>query len=110
LLTRTSGTITTTYNYDNAGNLVSVIQPDGSALTNVYDAAHRLIAVTDLFNQSIAYTLDALGGRTQTSVLDASGQRQRTHAIGYDALAEYAGISAAPARPPPMPTTPTEMP
>ena len=81
-----AGLLTTTYTYDPAGNLVTVTQPDGSAVTNTFDAAHRLTAVTDLSNQSIRYTLDALGNRTRTETLDAGGTRQRTRGASFDAL------------------------
>jgi RHS repeat-associated core domain len=81
-----AGPVTTTYQYDPAGNPVSVTQPDGSTLTNRYDAAHRLTAVTDLFNQTIAYTLDALGNRQQNNVLDASNNPVRSNTASFDAL------------------------
>ena len=60
-LTTTTGPLRTTYSYDPVGNLLSVTLPDGSALSNTYDAAHRLTGTADLFRNSIAYTLDALG-------------------------------------------------
>jgi RHS repeat-associated protein len=81
-----AGPLTTTYTYDAAGNIIRIIAPDDSAFTNTYDAAHRLTGVADLFGQSIAYTLDAHGDRTQSSVLDSSGKRQRTRAGSFDAL------------------------
>jgi YD repeat-containing protein len=43
-----AGPLTTTYTYDAAGNLIQVTQPDGSAIANTYDAAHRLVATVDL--------------------------------------------------------------
>ena len=90
LLTRAintaAGPLTTSYSYDPAGNLLSVTQPDGSTLANSYDAAHRLTGVSDLFNQQVFYTLDALGDRTQTNLLDAGGNRQRTRSASFDAL------------------------
>ena len=71
-LTTSTGPLATKYSYDPAGNLLSVTLPDGSALTNTYDAAHRLTGTADLFTNSIAYTLDALGDRTQTEVSNSS--------------------------------------
>jgi RHS repeat-associated protein/uncharacterized repeat protein (TIGR01451 family) len=81
-----SGPLVTTYTYDAAGNLLTVTQPDGSALTNSYDAAHRLIGVTDLLRQTTTYTLDGLGNRTLTTVSDASGTQQRKHSETFDAF------------------------
>ncbi len=85
-LTTSAGPLTTKYGYDAAGNLTGVILPDGSALNNTYDVAHRLTAVADLFNQKIAYTLDALGGRTQTAIFDANGKQQLQRSANFDAL------------------------
>jgi RHS repeat-associated protein len=81
-----AGPLTTTLSYDAAGNLIQVTLPDGSALANTYDAAHRIVATVDLFNQQIQYALDALADRTQTSILNSAstvvGQRSAT----FDAL------------------------
>jgi len=85
-LTTSAGVLTTTYAYDAAGNLLSVTLPDGSALSNTYDPAHRLTAVADLFNQTTAFTFDSLGNRTGTSVLDVNGNQQLQHAAKFDAL------------------------
>ena len=81
-----AGPLTTSYSYDAAGNLIGVTLPDGSAIVNAYDAAHRLTGVTDLFNQSVAYTLDAMGDRTQSSIADASATLQGMHSGKFDAL------------------------
>jgi RHS repeat-associated protein len=81
-----AGPLATSYTYDAAGNRLSITQPDGSALANKYDTAHRLMGVTDLLNQGGAYTLDALGDRTQTRVADPSGVLQRTHSAKFDGL------------------------
>jgi RHS repeat-associated protein len=81
-----AGPLTTSYSYDAAGNLLSTTLPDGSALTNTYDAAHRLTGVSDLFNQSLAYTLDTLGDQTLINVLDVNGNQQRTRSDSFDPL------------------------
>jgi RHS repeat-associated protein len=81
-----AGPMTTTDSYDAAGNLIQVTQPDGSALANTYDAAHRLVATADLFSQQIQYTLDALGDRTQTNVLNSTSAVIRQHSANFDAL------------------------
>jgi RHS repeat-associated protein len=84
-----AGTLTTKYTYDPVGNLLSVTLPDGSALSNTYDAAHRLIGITDLFNDRIAYTLDALGDRSQTRVANTAGTVEREHSATFDALGRF---------------------
>jgi len=89
LLSRTvntaDGALTTRYTYDAAGNLTSVTQPDGSVLSNRYDAAHRLIGLSDPLGQQVAFTLDALGDPTLVQLLDGGGTVTRTQAAGFDA-------------------------
>ena len=84
--TTTSAALVTSFAYDPAGNLVSVMLPDGSTLVDGYDAAHRLTSVTDLFNQSITYTLDALGNRTLHQALDAGATVHEQRSGVFDAL------------------------
>jgi RHS repeat-associated protein len=90
LLTSTIGTaagpLTTTNTYDAAGNLIKTTLPDGSALTNTYDTAHRLTTITDLFHQNVAYALDALGDRTKTNLTAVGNRIQRQHSDNFDAL------------------------
>ncbi|HVR27538.1 MAG TPA: RHS repeat-associated core domain-containing protein [Candidatus Polarisedimenticolia bacterium] len=82
-----AGRLTTTFGHDAAGNLTSVELPDGSTLTNGYDTAHRLISVKDLFGQTVAYTLDALGDQTLTNVSNSANTATLTHSGVFDALA-----------------------
>src|SRR6202012_1550940 len=65
-----SGTHTTTYTYDAAGNLTKTTQPDGSYIAQTYDTAHRITKLTDVLGDYIAYTLDALGDKTQSNTYD----------------------------------------
>ena len=60
-----SGTHTTTYTYDAAGNLTKTTQPDGSYIASTYDTAHRVTKLTNVLGEYISYTLDALGDKTQ---------------------------------------------
>jgi RHS repeat-associated protein len=85
-LNTAAGALTTSFNYDAAGNRIGVSLPDGSSVSNAFDAAHRLTGVTDLFNQSAAIALDALGDRTKTSLLDSAGKPQRTRSDSFDTL------------------------
>ncbi len=84
--TTTSASLVTTFGYDPAGNVTSVMLPDGSALLNGYDAAHRLTSITDLFNQKLSYGLDGLGDRLLTQALDAGSTVHRQHSGIFDAL------------------------
>lgn len=77
----------TDYTYDAAGNLISVILPDGSGLYYVYDAADRLTDVYDQPNQQgnhIRYTLDGLGNTVETTRFDPQGTLKRKQSFVYD--------------------------
>jgi RHS repeat-associated protein len=90
LHTRTLGTkagkLTTTWSHDAANNVTSIELPDSSKLIYSYDAAHRLTKMADLFNNSMNYTLDALGDRTLVEVEDASSTVTRKRSTNFDTL------------------------
>jgi YD repeat-containing protein len=77
---------TTTYTYDNVGQLTGAALADGSTLGYSYDAAHRMTGVTDAKGNSVTYTLDAMGNKTGEQVKDPSGNLQRNITRVYDAL------------------------
>jgi len=81
-----AGALVTNYTYDPTGNLLTETLPDGSALTNTYDPAHRLIATADLFADSITYTLDAQGDQANMTVSGPQGTVMRQHSATFDAL------------------------
>jgi RHS repeat-associated protein len=99
LLTRTvqsaAGMLTTAYSYDAAGNLVTVSLPDGSAITRTYDAAHRLVGITDLLKQNLSFTLDAHGDRTKTTLTDGGGTIRRSWTDSFDELARLSQHNGA---------------
>ena len=86
LKTRTVGTETTTYDYDDAGQVIKVTLPDGSFLSYDYDAAHRLTSIVDNQGNRIAYTLDAMGNRTLEEVFDPANQLAQKRSRVYSAL------------------------
>lgn len=81
---RTRGQRVTTYSYDPIGQLVKITKPDGSYLSAAYDAAHRLVGVSDTLGGSIAYTRDAAGNLLTESVYDSKKTLVRTHSWTYD--------------------------
>jgi len=85
-LSTTAGSLTTIWTYNPTNELQSLQLPDGSQLTYGYDTAHRLTTTTDLFNNVITNTLDALGGATLTNVTNSSGTVTRTSSAVFDAL------------------------
>ena len=84
--TASSNDATTTFAYDNAGNVTKVTQPDGSYLTYTYDDAHRLTDIEDNLSNRLHYTLDAAGNRTQEQTYDPSNTLKRALSRQYDQL------------------------
>jgi RHS repeat-associated protein len=81
-----AGPLTTAFAYDAVGNLIKLTLPDGSASNISYDATHRPVSITDLLGESINFTLDAAGNRTQMTFEDVSGATQLKRSSVYDAL------------------------
>jgi YD repeat-containing protein len=77
---------TTTYTYDDVGQLTQVSLSDGTALSYSYDAAHRLVGVTDTRGNTVTYTLDNAGNRAAEEVRDPTGVLTRAVERSFDAL------------------------
>ena len=77
---------TTLYEYDKVGQLTKVTQPDGGTVSFSYDGAHRLVGATDSSGNSITYTLDAMGNRTQEQSKDLSGNLARQITRVFDSM------------------------
>ena len=86
LLSRTSRTEITSYQYDGVGQLKKIILPDSSFLSYTYDAAHRLTDITDNLGNRVHYTLDAMGNRTKEELFDPLNNLAQTQQREYDAL------------------------
>ncbi len=77
---------TTNYGYDAVGQVTKVTLPDGSFIALSYDGAHRLAGVSDNQGNGIAYTLDAMGNRTQEQAKDPNGNLARQVTRIFDAI------------------------
>ena len=78
------------------GQLTKVTLPDGSYLSYTYDTAHRLTGMQDNLGNKIAYTLDAMGNRTQEQVFDPANNLAQTRSRVYSNLNRlYQEIGAA---------------
>ncbi|MCW7536264.1 DUF6531 domain-containing protein [Aquabacterium sp. A7-Y] len=86
----------TQYEYEPTGLLKKVTQPDGSTVVYGYDNAHRLISIQDSLGNSVSYTLDNAGHRTQEAVKDPSGTLTRNIGRTYDALGRVQSTTGVP--------------
>jgi len=80
---------TTTYTWDNQGNLLSVKDPLGHVTTYGYDALNRRIVLTDALGKTATYTYNNLDQLTQ--VKDPLGL---TTTYSYDGLDDQLGQSS----------------
>jgi YD repeat-containing protein len=87
---------TTTYSYDFAGQLTSATLPNGASLSYVYDDAHRLVQVSDVAGNRVAYTLDASGNRIAERVFDQGGTLVKNISRSFDALNRLQSVTGAP--------------
>jgi YD repeat-containing protein len=122
----TAGPLTTSTQYDAAGNVATVTQPDGSSLAFTYDTAHRLTRTTSLVGEENTLTIDALGDVTAASITSGAVARAPLPlpsvirrptpplprvAWRHNCITMRSGasppISAGPDKPPATPTTST---
>ncbi|ALN56523.1 Rhs family protein [Lysobacter enzymogenes] len=89
----------TRYEYDLAGQVKKVIQPDGSYVRYEYDAAHRLTDIFDMADNRIHYTLDAAGNRIKEDTKDAGGALKRTLSRIYNQLGQLQTAKTAEGHP-----------
>lgn len=89
------GAENTRYEYDGAGQITKIEQPDGSSQSYGYDDAHRLTSITDNLGNQIVFTLDAKGNRIREQVKDFNGALVRQINRTYDPLNRLQQITGA---------------
>jgi YD repeat-containing protein len=77
---------TTSYSYDDVGQLKKVTMPDATSITYTYDDARRLTGIADNDGKSITYTLDLVGNRKSEEVKDPNGVLTQRVAREFDVL------------------------
>ena len=100
LLTRTQTapngeTRITSYDYDNVGQMIQSMLPDGTVLTYSYDAAHDLRSISDNLNNRVEYTYDPKGNRNVEQTYDPDGALVRDIQTAYDIRNFVESINAA---------------
>lgn len=86
LQSRTMAGKTTAFQYDAAGNMTRVTQPDSSVTTYTYDDAHRLIGLSDHLGNRIDYSLDTAGNRIAEQTRDPADVLHRQLSRVHDQL------------------------
>lgn len=81
------------------GLVKKVIQPDGAFTSYTYDAAHRLTDISDNAGNTIHYTLDNAGNRTQEDTKDPANVLKRTLSRVYNQLGQLQTQADAQANP-----------
>ncbi|MHB0992508.1 MAG: hypothetical protein ACYC0M_14700, partial [Burkholderiales bacterium] len=88
LRSKTVGNAVTRYRHDAAGQLIQVMNPDGSTVAYVHDAAHRLTDIADGVGNRVHFTLDAAGGRTGQILYNSRGKVVSGRSAVFDTLLE----------------------
>ncbi len=74
--------------YWSTGLVKKVTQPDNAFTAYTYDAAHRLTDISDNAGNTIHYTLDNAGNKTQEDTKDVQGTLRRTLSRVYNQLGQ----------------------
>jgi RHS repeat-associated protein len=90
----TGSTRITRYAYNAAGTVALVIQPDGVNLVYTYDAAQKLRQITDNQGNSVVYSYDLKGNRTQEVIYDPSNTLVRQIDTAYDPRNHVTSLNA----------------
>lgn len=86
---------TTRITYWPTGQVQEVVEPDGGAVTYIYDAAQRLTDIADNAGNTLHYTLDEAGNRLREDTVDDAGMLRRTLSRIYNTLGELTTLKDA---------------
>ena len=92
LASRSVGGAITSFTYMPYGTVQTVTDPDGVVTTYGYDAAHRLVKITDAQGDSVQYTLDAAGNKTAEQVYDATGALHKNLSRTFNSLGQLTKV------------------
>ena len=83
------------FTYSPSGQLQQTRLANGLVMNYSYDAAQRLTGMSDSFGNVVAYTLDGMGNRTNTSVKDALGNIAFQRGAVMNSLNRIAALTGA---------------
>jgi YD repeat-containing protein len=92
LASRSVGGATTSCTYTPYGAVQTVTDADSVTTTYSYDAAHRLVKITDAQGNYIQYTLDAAGNKTAEQVYDTSGTLHKSLTRTFNTLGQLTTV------------------
>ncbi|MBT2116784.1 RHS repeat protein [Dyella sp. LX-66] len=93
LASQSVGGAITRFSYLPYGAVKTVTDPDGVTTTYGYDAAHRLVKITDAQGNTLQYTLDAAGNKTGEQVADSSGHVKKQLSRTYNLLGQLTKLT-----------------
>jgi YD repeat-containing protein len=92
LASRSVGGATTGFTYTPYGAVQTTTDADGVTTTYGYDAAHRLVKITDAQGNYVQYTLDAAGNKTAEQTYDASGTLHKSLTRSFNTLGQLTKV------------------
>jgi YD repeat-containing protein len=92
LASRSVGGASTGFTYTPYGAVQTTSDPDGVTTTYGYDAAHRLVKITDAQGNYVQYTLDAAGNKTAEQTYDASGTLHKSLTRSFNTLGQLTKV------------------
>jgi len=92
LASRSVGSATTSFTYTPYGAVQTITNPDDVNTIYGYDAAHRLVKITDAQGNYTQYTLDAAGNKTAEQVYDSTGALHKSLSRTFNTLGQLTKV------------------
>lgn len=92
LASRSINGATTRFTYTPYGAVQTVTDADGVVTTYGYDAAHRLVKISDALGNSIQYTLDGAGNKLAEKIYDSKGSLHKSLSRTFNTLGQLTGM------------------
>ena len=86
VLLTSAGNLTTSLQYDSAGQLTKFTRADSSYLAYAYNNAHQLTTITNALSETENLSYNSAGNLTQTLWKTSGGTTKRQHSATFDAL------------------------
>lgn len=92
LASRSVNGATTRFTYTPYGAVQTVTDADGVVTIYGYDAAHRLVKISDALGNSIQYTLDGAGNKLAEKIYDSKGSLHKSLSRTFNTLGQLTGM------------------